>query len=130
MCNSQTLLFDCAPGLIQNKHTEFTAAWSKIASITKLFLEASYPDACDHTNSATNSEISLNEDQDFEKVFGNVFRYLDMKSKISEKEYLTYTDPKIFQKLENKSEELEACFENSRDLFNIQPQDPELHFCR
>lgn len=87
--------------------------------MTTLFIEASFPEHCIERT-----------DADFEKVFGNLLRFLQGKSKTSEKEYMTYTDPAIIQKIENKATELDACFENSWDSYGVRPGDNAIHFCK
>lgn len=63
-------------------------------------------------------------------VFGVLLSFIQTKSEISEKEYLSYTDPKIIKKIAENSAELDACFENSRNLTEISPEEIEINFCR
>ena len=57
-------------------------------------------------------------------------RFLKARIDISEKEYLTSTDPRILKKIEDKYTEIDACFENSRNLTAGNPiEESKINFC-
>ena len=64
------------------------------------------------------------------RYFEHLVRHTQAKSEINEKEYLTSTDPRILKKIVDKTTEIDACYENSRNLTGINPKDEsKINFC-
>lgn len=112
-------IFDNIPGPRERKYKEFVETWKKIYSLTRGLFEDSFPEICFE-----------GKENIHESASGHILRFLYAKSETSEKEYLTYTDPKIIKKISDKSYELNACFENSRNITEVIPDEMEIHFCR
>lgn len=62
--------------------------------------------------------------------FGNLMRFLQAKSELTKKEFLTAADPRILKKIADKSTKLDACYENSRNLTGVNLDDTSINFCR
>lgn len=116
-CQAEVKVYDDAEGQKKDKYEQFKISWTKIADLTKNFVDTNFPENC-FDNDGPN------------RLFGNLFRFLKAKSELSKKEYLAYTDPNIIKKVEHKTFELDACFEDSRNMTGIDPADTKINFCR
>ena len=106
-------------GPVEAKYSEFTVAWTNIASLTKSFIDKSFPEHC------------FEGDDDIrDNIFGKTLHFINVKAKTSEKEYLSYTDPKNIKQITAKASEIDACYENSRNLVGVDKDETEINFCR
>ena len=87
--------------------------------MTKNLFEKSFPDACFDK-----------KEESREEIYGTLIRFIENKSKTSEKEYLSYVDPKITSQITNKAPEIDACYENSRNLVRVDKEETVINFCR
>ena len=108
---------DNVPGPKEAKYKEFITACTKTVILTTNFMDKNFPGNCFKSEIlAYIMKISQTIHQSY--------------SVMTEKEYLTGTDPKIIKKVTDKATELDACFENSRNLTGINPDDTTINFCR
>ena len=66
----------------------------------------------------------------FEVLIGHLVRYLHAKAETTEKEYLAVADEKISKKVADKATEIDACYEHSRNLAGVKPEETTINFCR
>ena len=73
-----------------------------MADLTKSFIE--------HNLLVNDVENCVHEDRvNLKGLFGYLNHFLQIKSKISEKQYLAATDPKILKKVTDKTTEIDSC---------------------
>ena len=112
LCEAQIKNFDDIPGPTKDKYNDFIVAWTNIANLTIQLVDDTIPERC------VGPEIH-------EVQTGMMLRMVKAKAKTSQKEYRSYTDPKMIKKLEDKATEIDACYENSRNTNN----DRDIDFC-
>ena len=118
-CEAQIKIFNDVSGPVEAKYSEFTVAWTKIESLTKSFKDTNFPVHC--PNDYLGSRYTL---------LGDILSFMQLKAKTSEKEYLSYTDPKNINQITAKASEIDACYENSRNLVGVDKDETEINFCR
>ena len=118
-CKTQIKIFDDVSGPVESKYSEFTVAWTNIASLTKSFIDTNFPVHCPNDYDGSHYTI-----------LGNILLLMHVKAKTSEKEYLSYTDPKNIQQITAKASDIDACYENSRNLVGVDKDETVINFCR
>ena len=119
----QAKVFQDAPGATEEKYHKFTEVWVNITSLTKSFYKNKFPE------NAFTEYCSVREVID--RYLEQLIRFFQAKSEISEKEFKTSADPKILKKIVDKYTEIDACYENSRNLIGIHPAKiNEVNVCR
>ena len=113
---AQIKIFDDVSGPVEAKYSEFTVAWKNIASLTKSFKDTNFPMHCPNDYDIT--------------LFLDKLGYFQLKAKTSEKEYLSNTDPKNIAQITAKASEIDACYENSRNLVGVDKDETVINFCR
>ena len=117
-CEAQIKIFDDVSGPVEAKYSEFTVAWTNIESSIKSFIDKSFPVHC------------FPDEETRDIIFGDDLRFLHVQATISEKEYLSYTDPKNINQITAKASEIDACYESSRNLVGVDIDETEINFCR
>ena len=105
-------------GPVEAKYKEFTVAWTNIVSLAKSCIDTNFPVHC------------FKDEKRRDIVLGSVLRFIQDKAKTSEKEYLSYTDPKNINQITAKASEIDACYESSRNLVGVDIDETEINFCR
>ena len=121
-CQKAIKAFDDASGATDLKHYEFKEAWAKIYELANIFHDSYFPDSCGSA-----------ERRFLDEFFKFLIQTYKNKAEISKNEFLACVDPKILKKIEGKYSEIEACYENSRNMSRPNPIKDDkalLHFCR
>ena len=118
VCEAQIKIFDNASGPVEAKYNKFMEVWRNIVSLTTSFLDKNFNEQC------------LFGDGSYLKPLGKALLFMQNKAETSEKEYLSYTDPKNINQIKAKASEIDACYENSRNLVGVDKDETVINFCR